>query len=110
MDSLCRSEFKAILEALERGVKVRVVIYSKYNGKAIMALRKLKEEGTTFQTLLDSTRADLAQAYLKDGLNTEEISYLLAYRDPSSFYRAFHDWTGTTPARARDLINRKKSA
>jgi AraC-like DNA-binding protein len=27
----------------------------------------------------------------------------LAYRDPNSFYRAFQDWTGMTPAQARGL-------
>lgn len=64
--------------------------------------RKLKEEGVTFQAVLDATRADLAITYLRDqNLSAEEISYLLAYRDPNSFYRAFHDWTGMTPAQAR---------
>ena len=38
-------EFKAIRAAVERGVKARVVIYSKYNGKAIDALRDLKDAG-----------------------------------------------------------------
>ena len=101
---------KAIVELLPSGRMTIEVVCSRLCMTRRSLQRKLKGEGTTFQTLLDSTRADLAQAYLKDGLNTEEISYLLAYRDPSSFYRAFHDWTGTTPARARDLINRKKSA
>lgn len=30
-----------------------------------------------------------------------EISFLLAYEDPSSFYRAFRAWTGQTPEQAR---------
>lgn len=64
--------------------------------------RKLKEEGTNFQALLDQTRAELAMTYLRDQkLSAKEISYLLAYRDPNSFYRAFQDWTGMTPAEAR---------
>ncbi len=41
-------------------------------------------------------------AYLSNrDLNTEEISFLLAFRDPNSFYRAFQDWTGMTPLQAR---------
>ncbi len=66
--------------------------------------RQLKEQGETFQTLLESTRLELAMHYLsEEGLNVEEISYLLAYREPNSFYRAFQGWTGMTPAEARDM-------
>ena len=65
--------------------------------------RALKAEGTRFQDLLDATREDLARRYLSDtDLNVEEISYLLAYRDPNSFYRAFHIWTGQTPMSVRN--------
>lgn len=64
--------------------------------------RKLKDEGASFQAILDETRAALALIYLRDRkLSTEETSFLLAYRDPNSFYRAFSDWTGMTPAEAR---------
>jgi len=64
--------------------------------------RHLKDEGTRFQALLDTTREDLARQYLSaTDLNIEEISYLLAYRDPNSFYRAFQNWTGETPKAVR---------
>ena len=64
--------------------------------------RKLQMEGTSFQAVLDRTRVSLAMTYLRDQkLSAEETSYLLAYRDPNSFYRAFHEWTGMTPAQAR---------
>ena len=64
--------------------------------------RKLKDEGTSFRAILDETRAALALVYLRDKkLSTEETSFLLAYQDPNSFYRAFSDWTGMTPAQAR---------
>lgn len=64
--------------------------------------RHLKSEGTGFQTLLDATREDLARHYLTTSdLTVEEISYLLAYRDPNSFYRAFQIWTGQTPMAVR---------
>lgn len=67
--------------------------------------RHLNKEGLTFQSVLDTTRADLALRYLRQGdLSIEEISYLLAYRDPNSFYRAFQNWTGSTPARMRDTL------
>ena len=72
--------------------------------------RKLSAEGTTFQAILDDTRANLAQVYLNDGLSAEEISYLLAYRDPGSFYRAFYEWTGMSVVDARALALKKKTA
>jgi AraC-like DNA-binding protein len=64
--------------------------------------RYLKSEGKSFQAILNETRAELAMAYLSNrDLNTEEISFLLAFRDPNSFYRAFQVWTGMTPLQAR---------
>ncbi|APX10588.1 AraC family transcriptional regulator [Tateyamaria omphalii] len=67
--------------------------------------RHLRDEGTRFQAVLDRTRADLAREYLTStDLNVAEISYLLAYRDPNSFYRAFNAWTGQTPQALRDRL------
>ncbi len=64
--------------------------------------RKLHAEGTSFQALLDQTRAELSLHYLaRPDLSVQEIAFLLAYRDPNSFYRAFHGWTGMTPGEAR---------
>jgi AraC-like DNA-binding protein len=67
--------------------------------------RKLREEGTTYQAVLASTREDLARHYLRLGnLRTGEIAYLLGYDDTNSFYRAFRIWTGTTPESLRTAI------
>ncbi|MBR9764587.1 MAG: AraC family transcriptional regulator [Rhodobacteraceae bacterium] len=67
--------------------------------------RRLKSEETSFQGELDGVRAELARTYLARGdMTTEEISYLLAYRDPNSFYRAFQSWTGMTPSQARESL------
>ncbi|MGD1883981.1 MAG: helix-turn-helix domain-containing protein [Paracoccaceae bacterium] len=64
--------------------------------------RHLKSEGQSYQTLLDETRQGLALRYLEQTeMTIDEISYLLAYRDPNSFYRAFSGWTGSTPAAIR---------
>lgn len=64
--------------------------------------RRLEGEGTTFQRVLDATREALARHYLANpDLSAGEISFLLGYAETSSFYRAFHDWTGSTPERIR---------
>ncbi len=64
--------------------------------------RRLREEGTTFQDVLAATREGLARHYLRaSALPAAEISFLLGYEDPNSFYRAFHAWTGSTPEAVR---------
>lgn len=64
--------------------------------------RRLRDEGTSFQRVLDATREDLALHYLStEHLSAPEIAFLLGYGEPSSFYRAFHNWTGETPERVR---------
>ena len=64
--------------------------------------RRLNEEGTSFQAALNQTRQSLANHYLRnEGMTVGQISFLLGYENPSSFYRAFHSWTGQTPESAR---------
>lgn len=68
--------------------------------------RKLRDEGESFQAVLEATRAELSMHYLaRQDMSVQEISYLLAYRDPNSFYRAFQDWTGMTPGEARASLS-----
>lgn len=64
--------------------------------------RRLSEEGTSFQQQLNSLREELARHYLTNSsYSSAEISFLLGYDEPSSFFRAFHAWTGTTPDTVR---------
>lgn len=73
--------------------------------------RRLREEGTTFQQLLNETRFEMSKRYLGDsGLSVPEISFLLGFRDTSSFFRAFHGWTGTTPGDYRASGSEDRSA
>ena len=65
--------------------------------------RRLRSEQTTFQTVLGNTRAALARHYLLETrLSSAEISYLLGFEDPNSFFRAFHGWTGQTAEQFRN--------
>ncbi|TNE51691.1 MAG: AraC family transcriptional regulator [Deltaproteobacteria bacterium] len=64
--------------------------------------RRLKSEGTNFQSLLNESREQLARHYLKhSSLSGAEISFLLGFDEPNSFFRAFQNWTGQTPERVR---------
>jgi AraC-like DNA-binding protein len=64
--------------------------------------RKLVEVNSNFRTLLVEMRRNLAEQYLMDNsLTLTEISLLLGFSEPSSFSRAFKNWTGTAPSEAR---------
>jgi AraC-like DNA-binding protein len=60
--------------------------------------RKLSDEGTSFQQLLNEMRKTVAIKYLNDGhMAISEISYVLGFSEPSAFHRSFKRWTGETP-------------
>lgn len=64
--------------------------------------RRLNDEGTSFQQLLDDTRRTLAEQYLAQAdLALLEIAYLLGFADPSNFFRAFKRWYSMTPGEYR---------
>lgn len=60
--------------------------------------RSLKQDGVSFQKLVNQIRLEMAKDYLKDeNLTVKDISYLLGYSEPSVFVKAFKSWTGFTP-------------
>jgi AraC-like DNA-binding protein len=69
--------------------------------------RRLQEEGTAFQDLLDETRCELARRYLlEERLAPGEVAFLLGFSEPSAFHRAFKRWTGQTPLTYRKTAPR----
>jgi AraC-like DNA-binding protein len=64
--------------------------------------RRLKEEGLSFQDVLDGARAEFSKGYLgKSSLGLSEIAFLLGYSELRAFDRAFRRWTGQTPTEWR---------
>lgn len=64
--------------------------------------RRLKEEGFTFQSVMDELRKEFAIEYLKNkNTSIKEIAYLLDYAESSSFIRSFKRWTGKSPSEFR---------
>lgn len=64
--------------------------------------RRLADEGLTFSSVLEELRSDLANRYLLNrSLSISQISWLLGYRELSSFVHAFQRWTGMSPTEVR---------
>jgi AraC-like DNA-binding protein len=64
--------------------------------------RNLKDEGVTFEQVLDELRHKLAVHYLAGKkVSVNETAYLVGFSDPASFSRAFKRWTGLSPREVR---------
>lgn len=91
-----------LLESLPSGQATVDAIASRLAMSKRTLQRRLGDDGVTFQSLLSETREALARHYLtQTALSNGEISFLLGFEDPNSFFRAFHDWTGNTPEMLR---------
>lgn len=67
--------------------------------------RKLKDEGTGYQTLLDETRHELALHYLATTqLTMDQIADAIGFQEATSFFHAFKLWQGVTPSEYRSNV------
>jgi AraC-like DNA-binding protein len=65
--------------------------------------RRLRAQGTTFQSILDDVRYEIARELLSQtGLPIREIASALCYSESSAFLHAFRRWAGTSPTRFRE--------
>ena len=65
--------------------------------------RRLADEGTSFQSLLDDVRQELARRYLAQRrLTLAQTAYLLGFADQSNFTRACKRWFGSSPGLVRE--------
>lgn len=61
---------------------------------------KLSQEDTSFSQIRDKFRMQRGIKLLKmPGMTVEEVSSRLGFSEISAFYRAFHNWKGTSPRR-----------
>lgn len=60
--------------------------------------RNLKDEGVTYEQVLDELRRKLALHFLNGRkVSVNETAYLVGFSDPAAFSRAFKRWTGKSP-------------
>lgn len=64
--------------------------------------RRLKDEGTTFEKVLEGLRHKLTLEYLgARKVSVNETAFLVGFSDVAAFSRAFKRWTGTNPRTLR---------
>ena len=64
--------------------------------------RHLQREDTTYTTLLNEIRQDLAEQYLTEqNISLTEIAFLLGFSESSAFSRAFKRWIGVSSSEYR---------
>ena len=96
--------YKYLLRAMQDGRPTieEIAGYMKTSPRTLH--RRLEERDLVFKQLLQKTRQQLAQQYLKEErLTLSEIALLLGYSEQSAFSRAFKQWLGITPLRFQKM-------
>ena len=97
-DTLMSRVKQSILEKMEHGKPSLKAIARDFGLHPAQFQRRLKQEGTTFQHLLQDVRIGQACKYLGEtDMPLATIAALLAYAEPAVFSRSFKRHVGMTP-------------
>jgi AraC-like DNA-binding protein len=103
--SLAEQARRAIWRDLSNGSPNLEQTASRLGMSARSLQRRLRAEWTSFASILDELRHELALHLLRDpGLAVYEIAFLLGYSEPSTFFRAFRRWEQTSPLEFRQSL------
>jgi AraC-like DNA-binding protein len=87
-----------LVQALPDGPPSKAAIARQLGMSPRNMQRHLSEEGTSYKSLLNDARVDLARSYVREArLSVTEIAFILGFADTSTFSRAFKRWTGMSP-------------
>ncbi len=115
-EKLCEWELKNLVSDVSVSARVRRLMLAKQVNFPSLTVtarilhmtprtlhRRLLDEGTSFQEILDEVRHALAMEYLKSQhMTIQELAYTLGYGDTANFRRAFKRWTGVAPSFFRE--------
>ena len=89
---------KLLMPMLHTGEANIEVVARKLGVSRQTLFRKLKDEGVTFEKILDELRYRLAlQCLQRESISVNETAYRVGFSDPAAFSRAFKRWTGSSP-------------
>ena len=87
-----------VRQAVRRGQYELSIVAKDLSMQERSVQRRLKAEGTTFHTVLDAERREMAETFLQvPTLTVEEIANKLGFSGEGGFRRAFRRWTGRSP-------------
>ena len=93
---------RLVVDLLPRGMARAKVIATELGMSDRTFSRRLAEEGTSFDDILDRLRHDLAQRYITaSDLSLGEIAFNLGYANQPAFTTAFKRWSGKSPSELR---------
>jgi AraC-like DNA-binding protein len=102
----------ALVKDKVKRVLRQMLLSGKFSGSEIAQLfgmhertlrRRLNEEETNLQELVNQTRFELAKELLKNTvLAVSEIASILQYKDTNAFSRAFRNWANLSPIQWRN--------
>lgn len=93
-----KDKIRQIMQTMEGEIPSLENIAAMHFVTARTLRRKLKEQGVTFQQLINEELSKKALHYLSTStLTIEQISLRLGYSESASFIHAFKRWTGKTP-------------
>lgn len=102
-DSVLGRVQNAILDSLPNGKPSAQDVARKLALSSRTLQRKLQDEGTSFQAVLDTVRKTLAEQYIQSGTyDLQTITYLTGFANPPAFSRAYKKWTGRSPSEDRE--------
>jgi AraC-like DNA-binding protein len=99
-------QVRALLRAMLADNSPRKEFVAEQMGLNVRTLhRKLADENTSYQQILDDLRAELARKYLQQSLlSVEEVARKLGFTESRSFIRYFKGYTGMTPGEYRHSL------
>jgi len=108
-DHLGRANFRgtasevagAVTSLLARGIPQISVVATHVGVSERTLRRRLAEEGTSFDTIVQELQRARAQSLLAAGERVREVAFATGFSDASAFSRAYRRWTGTPPKVAK---------
>lgn len=95
--------YSLLLDVLAEGEPTMDDIAARLTVSTRTLQRKLKEQGTSFKSLLDDVRKELSIQYMEQShMPLGEISYRLGFSHVGNFSRAFKRWHNSSPAEWRE--------